>query len=208
VCACSSPSSSATSSGSASGYVNGCASDSLIGGDSSSSSPWSPSGRGAPVGFALIEACRALVGLGVRVGVVIAAAAATAASAAATTTASSCAGGARPAPGPPVPPPPRSAAPRAATFVAARVVAGRPSTWCIKTSPLVAALERLEDAARETVDAAFNFVPIGEDAMGSANGDGVVFLRLLLLLLQLCRLPRCRLGRLALGLFDRRSNHH
>jgi hypothetical protein len=60
---------------------------------------------------------------------------------------------------------------------------------------LVAALERLENATRETADVAFNFVPIGEDAVGSA--DGVVFLRLSLLLLPL--------GRFALGLFDRRS---
>jgi hypothetical protein len=53
-------------------------------------------------------------------------------------------------------------------------------------------------AARETVDVAFNLVPVGEDAGRSADGDGVVFPRPLLLLL----LPLCCF---ALGLFDRRS---
>jgi hypothetical protein len=68
---------------------------------------------------------------------------------------------------------------------------------------LATALEQLVDAARETTNVAFDLVPIGEDAVRPANGDGIVFLCLPLLLLpigslalgiricQILSLPRC-----------------
>jgi hypothetical protein len=53
------------------------------------------------------------------------------------------------------------------------------------------AFERLVDAPLETMNVALDLVPIGEDAVRAPNGDGIVFLWLLLLL---------PLGSLALGL--------
>jgi hypothetical protein len=64
----------------------------------------------------------------------------------------------------------------------------------------VAALERLVGAAGEATHIAFDLVPIGEDAVGTANGDGVVFLRL--------PLPLLPIGSFALGLFGCRSGRH
>ena len=54
------------------------------------------------------------------------------------------------------------------------------------------AFERLVDAAGETTNVALDLVPIGEDAVRPANGDGIVFLCLPLLLLPI--------GSLALGI--------
>jgi hypothetical protein len=82
---------------------------------------------------------------------------------------------------------------------------------------IVAALERLVDAAGKATHIAFDLVPIGEDAVGTANGDGVVFLRLTLLLLPIgslalglsvCRFPRLlhHLEPLGLGSIGQRTS--
>ena len=154
-------------------------SDCSHGGGPSTKSPWNPS-ECAPVGVALgTGASRASVGLLARscTAITVAAAAAAAAPTVARAPVS----------------PPRAAAPGAATVVAAAArgagrtsplaaMAMKPPLLVVPLLRLATALERLVDAAGVTTNVALDLVPIGVDAGGTANGDGVVLLGLPLLL--------------------------